>query len=173
MRRLSQLLKKVPVAEQESILATCTLGKSQNRPIQSPSMPSVLSGDQEEEELITPLVRKRKAMAQGGEGSEKKVAAAIPNVQSETEQNPRSAATQSVSPSLSKITRVDLSEERGADKRTTAEKVERDQLAIEKEAEEKLEDERDRKGKKAKSEGAKTGKSATQKMAKRKKRLKS
>ena len=112
-------------------------------------------------------------MAQGGEGSEKKVAAAIPNVQSETEQNPRSAATQSVSPSLSKITRVDLSEKRGADKRTMAEKVERDQLAIEKEAEEKLEDERDRKGKKAKSEGAKTAKSATQKMTKRKKWLKS
>ena len=76
VKRLSQLLKKVPVAEQDAILATCTLGESQNRPIQAPIMSSVLSEDHEEEELITPLIRKRKAIAQGGEESRKKPAAA-------------------------------------------------------------------------------------------------
>ena len=149
VKRLSQLLKKVPVAEQDAILATCTLEKRQNKPSTSP----VLSEEHEEEEPITPLIRKRKATAQEEEGSRKKAAAAkTTNVQSETEQNPRSAPPRSVSVPLMKTIREDLTKKRGVAKRTAVEKAERD-----------------RKGKKimSDSEKVKVGKSAAKKMAKR------
>ncbi len=153
VKRLSQLLKKVPVAEQDAILATCTLENRQNKPIRNPTTTSVLSEDNEEEEPIAPLIRKRKAAAQGEEVSRKKAAAAtVVNMQSEAEQNPRSASTKSASPPLIKTIREDLTEERGIAKRTAVEKVERD-----------------REGKKiiSDSEGVKIGKTAAKKMAKR------
>ena len=66
VKRLSQLLKKVPVAEQDTILVTCNLREGQNRSIQVPITSSVLSEDHEEEEPVTPLIRKRKTTAQEG-----------------------------------------------------------------------------------------------------------